>query len=737
MSQTTNYQAFETFVFRTPFFSFQEFQNNLKLLDENENLWQDFLQNKYFQEALFLASPILFDEIENFLKGYLTLPKDIEHLKMSVMRYYTRMSTRCTPFGLFAGFSLGTLDKETHIELCDLAQYKRYTRLDMNYLCSMAQKIGKEPAIRTSLKYYPNTSIYCIGNKLRYVEYFYENAKRVHFSAAVDNSEYLQIVLNKAQMGGLIEDLAVLLIDADINMEEAAAFIHELIDNQILVSEFDPEITGKDFLRQVEKTLKKVYGNESLKERIAELNQLLQKIDTEIIGETLPIYPSIERIIKKLEIAYEANFLFQTDLFKPSKQAILDKNIVQNILECLELLNKLSLPVSETLLARFAETFSSRYETREIPLLEVLDVETGIGYSPSSSGDISPLLNGYSLPDQQENVKLRWNSIQSFLHKKYLEASKNNAYSVNIEEKDVEDFKSNWEDLPITLSCMCEIFSIDDRPLIHLRSCGGSSAANLLGRFCHVTEHLESYVKEITTYEQLLNEDVIYAEIVHLPESRIGNILLRPILRSYEIPYLAKSAVDTDHQIPLSDLYVSVSGTRIFLRSKRLNKQVIPRMSTAHNFSFNAMPVYHFLCDMQTQGLRGGLGFTWGQLQNEYDFLPRVTYKNVIVSLAKWVVQTKDFEKIMEKKDKKDIHESLQLWRKDKKFLRYMVLADGDNTLFVDFENLLSVKTLYSTVKKRQSFLLEEFPFDQESGLVKNNKGEIFTNEFIIGLYKK
>lgn len=31
MSQTTNYQAFETFVFRTPFFSFQEFQNNLKL----------------------------------------------------------------------------------------------------------------------------------------------------------------------------------------------------------------------------------------------------------------------------------------------------------------------------------------------------------------------------------------------------------------------------------------------------------------------------------------------------------------------------------------------------------------------------------------------------------------------------------------------------------------------------------------------------------------------------------
>jgi len=259
----------------------------------------------------------------------------------------------------------------------------------------------------------------------------------------------------------------------------------------------------------------------------------------------------------------------------------------------------------------------------------------------------------------------------------------------------------------------------------------------MLGRFCHVDKRLEDYVKEITHFEFSQNPAQIYAEIVHLPESRLGNILLRPVLREYEIPYLAKSSVPLDNQIPLSDLFISVRQGIIILRSKKLNKEVVPRLSTAHNYSRNAMPVYHFLCDLQTQGLRGGVSFSWGSLASEFDFLPRAVYKNTILALATWKVKTDDFKKFIEKQTDTEIKEKIQQWRQARNIPQLVLLTEGDNELLVNFENVLSIKMLLSAIKKRPAFELKEFLFDLQNSVVKDDMGNPFTNEFIITLHKK
>lgn len=753
-SEKKPYGIFQRFVFRTPYIPFQEFIENLQKLDADESYWKEFLCSPSLQEPIFLASPVLHEEIGKFLEGKITSPKAIDKLKMSVLRYYVRMSTRCTPFGLFAGFSVGAFGNEIHICINDTKAYKRATRLDMHYLCSLAQTISKIKIFSGSLKYYPNNSIYRVGEKLRLIEYFYKQTRRIHNIISVEYSEYLGKILHGAISGATINELSTLIEDEDISREEAVSFIKELIDSQILISELDPTVTGESFLVRLEEKINNLPGEEELKSSLRELLILLLEVDKNITGEAIHYYSRIEDIVKKLGVPYEAKLLFQTDMHKPICEAALNKNIQADILDAMELMNKITFQQPETHLTRFAENYYERYEDKEMPLLQVLDSEMGIGYGQEQS-DISPLLNGFVLPGRQSVIAdLKWNRVQSVLLTKVLKAYQGKDYSIQITEKDFDFLKANWRDLPTTMSGICQFFSSkESKPLMYMHGIGGSSAANLLGRFCHVTAEMEDYAKEITSYEQTLEEDALLAEIVHLPESRIGNILSRPVLRAYEIPYLCKPGVEQPYQIPTSDIYVSVQGRRIFLRSKKWNKRIVPRLSTAHNFSNNSMPVYHFLCDMQTEGLRSGIGFYWGSLEQEFEFLPRAMYKDIILSLAKWKIKTEEIERLLgiERKGKngaksdtvihsvakkEDILKNVLAWRKDKQIPRFVMFPEGDNTLFIDMENHLSLLVLYSAIKKRSIFSLEEFPFEPHDAIVKDTNGGVYTNEFIFGFQK-
>jgi hypothetical protein len=123
-----------------------------------------------------------------------------------------------------------------------------------------------------------------------------------------------------------------------------------------------------------------------------------------------------------------------------------------------------------------------------------------------------------------------------------LEAYKQKQYEIQLYDADFTLQAENWTDIPDTFSVMCKIFSIkEEQSLIYFSSCGGRSGANLLARFAHIDKEIENHVLEITQKESELQKDAIIAEIVNLPESHIGNIIFRPIIRHYEITYLAKS----------------------------------------------------------------------------------------------------------------------------------------------------------------------------------------------------
>lgn len=702
---------FPDFVFRTPLFPLDAPAEDTTLSPE-------------FREALYLASPELYEGCVSKDR------KKQTKFERSVLKYRHRAMTRCTPFGLFAGCSTGKIADSTSIELPATTDSKRRTRLDMQYLCALIQEIERDPNVREQLVYYPNDSLYEIGGKYRYIEYHYKKSQRQHTVASLEIDEALATLLNVAIDGATIEQLVQALVDDEITTEQAHEYVIETIASQVLKSELDPCVVGEDVLDTLIGKLSRLQ-NVPILQPLRQIQELLNRIDAQPVGTTLPLYDEILSIVKNIGVGYEPKYLFQTDMFKPARRAQVDEKTVSRIARLIDFLAKITPPNEHPTLQNFIQAFQSRYEEAEVPLAVALDGELGLGYPVSSgSGDVNPLINDLAFPVQYSNITTSHQSpADRVLFRKYIENARKGGHVVLLEDKDFEklDFKHQFPD---TIAVMCSLL---DNDLINIKSIGGVCAANLLGRFCHIDESIMALVKEIADFEQRQTPDIIFAEISHLPESRIGNIASRPVFREHTLHYLSNCEHDgTD--IPISDLMLSIRQGRLFLRSKKYDKEVVPRLTCAHNYSMSPIPIYRFLCDLQHQRITGGLSCGWSGLLAAYDYLPRIQYKDIILSRELWRIKQEEVEG-MDKLSDSELSVRFREFLQERQMPTEVIIPDSDNELYLDLEDTQCQRLLLEEIAKRKQIVLEEFLFRNDSGIVHRGKDR-FTNEVIFAFHK-
>jgi thiopeptide-type bacteriocin biosynthesis protein len=230
-------------------------------------------------------------------------------------------------------------------------------------------------------------------------------------------------------------------------------------------------------------------------------------------------------------------------------------------------------------------------------------------------------------------------------------------------------------------------------------------------------------------------DDVVFAEIAHLPEGRVGNVVCRPHLRQYEIPFLATSALPPDRQIPLSDLTVSLRGGRIVLRSQRLRREVLPRLTSAHNFhGANNLKLYKFLCLLQEQDVTADLSWSWGACAGR-PFLPRVTWGNVVFCLAQWRLAGQTAHQIFSRNNDEG-QRRLRQWRIENQLPRFVFITEHDNQLLIDFESDLSIDALLDHIHKNQETLLVEM-FPPPGALPVRGPEGAFVHEMVLPLQRR
>lgn len=675
-------------------------------------------------ESIVVASRSLAEELASWSQE----PAEARQVSVerSLTRYLSRMCSRCTPFGLFAGVTPLTRGAEFGVALAPRSAYRRKTRLDGGLALQVHHAVLARPELRRALAYRTNTSLYRSAGRLRYAR-AKVGAERSYQLVEVFPDEHLDAVLACADRPVLATELIELLLarDPEIERDEAMEFIDTLIERQLLEPDCAPQVTGEESLGALRASLSGPDGAAfagALDETLAALAALDAR---GLGGATTADYDALCRPLAAVCALGEQKSHVQVELYKPASEASLGDEVSAALLEGVKCLRQLS-PRSDVM-ADFVRRFTARYEQRRIPLLEALDEDVGIGFEERVDRGYAPLLAGLAFREGRAGATAEpaprrahaWLARRLFAQPRgerelVLDESDLKAMAVPAEARTADAFHVFFS---LAARSQEAVRSGDFR--VHLMSCDGPSGVNLAGRFCHLDEGFRRQVTAHLAAEAALQPDAVFAEIVHLPEGRMGNVIQRPALRPYEIPILGVGAADEEHRIPLQDLTVGIENGAVVLRSTRLGKRVVPRLTTGHNTRLGFLH-YRFLASLALAE-RDALHFSWGPLES-LPYLPRVRLGKVVLALARWSLEQADIAKIEQamkglkrvasaaavERVQAEVFRTVRALRHLHDWPRFIAVADGDNKLVVDLDNVLSVDSFAQLVKGRSLARIEE-----------------------------
>lgn len=703
--------------------------------------WEDRLrsiaEDPAFKEALFLASPDLLRYWQRQASD--KLPVD---LQISLWRYVFRWHSRSTPYGLFAGVGIGSVG-DTISSSWTTEAWQSCSKLDSSIITLLCQVIISDVSLRPYLFYRLNNSLFQIGNVFHFSEKLTDDESkpgRIVLSSIDLDPSLIEVVRQVSRVNEVSFTELQTRISEQLGLQadDSAALVDELITSNLLTSNFELPVTGDGSLSAF------ITQFNRLPSQVTQpaLSALLESVSTQLAqSPTLGSYEQLQNTLQTIFSLLDPTVslpgsLVQTDLFFYPDQLTLPASVLQQIGQQYYAILPVIRSTSSSLMDTFIKRFEERYGEQEIDLLTVLDSEVGIGFSNEDTNQ-NTLLSDLFPPDSQPSypVNAPLDRLKKILYQRSLLYNLN---EVSITDEDLSELGTevSSQSVPVSWFVHGELFynpsyqetghtsspRNDSNWAFSLNPGIPSTASSILGRFCYGHSELKNKVEDLCRWEQEQHPEDLIAEIVHLPNNsaRLGNVIARPVLRTYEIPYLTPSAVSGAQTLLLPNLSVRLTSDRkIILIDKATGRRVRPRLSSAHN-PLSGDEVYQFLTQVQQSEFIIQF-WSWGSLDRQ-PYLPRVRYKNLILTPASWVID----KAVFETSAVVDIDYLRNLFR----LPRYVLLIEGDNKLLLDLEVTPAQSILVDEVKKRRVVLYEWHAGEKKTWLVNGN--ECYESELVI-----
>lgn len=431
-------EPLDFYLMRIPAFPINKLMDLNKIMDsnpsnDNTDKYITYFLEPFFLKAIYLSSKVLYKELIKFKNNELEDPKKKKKLVNSLYKYYVRMCTRPTPYGLFAGYFFGNAeDGETDI-IINNDNLNPIINLDMAYLSHLQSFLIKNNNdIRFNEIFYSNNTLYALNNKFRYVNFTNSSGEKKYFLNEVSYSEMLEYIIDISKNGMTLNELLDNLsnnVDGGTN-EQFQQYLNELINFNILVFEeiniYSEDNPGKQFY-----------------------NRYKNFINVESIGniKNLESNFSLKKIIKKekeLENLSKTKFknYFNLTLNINTKSNRISSKVLDEISRNISDLKHLKNKTTPEDLLNFRKKFYKKYGSKEVPLNEALDFDIGLGYGLQVSENITefPIINNVYSPKSKINTKYDLNLLK-FLDKRLKDCLINNLYTIELDSNDIQEIK--------------------------------------------------------------------------------------------------------------------------------------------------------------------------------------------------------------------------------------------------------------------------------------------------------
>jgi thiopeptide-type bacteriocin biosynthesis protein len=505
---------------------------------------------------------------------------------------------------------------------------------------------------------FTNSSYYQVGDFIRFVALIKGTFQLAEIEYSLNIKTVLQLCQKPVETSGIVDALK-----ETIDIDDVFEFLAYLLENQLLFSDSHPNIIGHDYFN-----------------RLGIPNDLSKK--QYIIAER----PLVDGQIK-------------AQLFK-------------HVPALVEKLQKIMLPAGLKKLEIFKTHFLQKFEQREVPVMVALDPELGVAYDNLAQGPDDDFIAKLLPINKSEDIAER---SKSLLLKTFMNGISNHESFIDLEMVEPEQ-RENIHQIPNTFSMICSV--ADER--VFIESFGGNNANALLGRFSLASNEILECCQNLAAIERDANPEVLFFDVGYMAEGYVDNINRRQSVNGLQLNILA---FDTSTEpLTLDDIYLSIRQGELILRSKKLNKRLVPRIASAYNHLRSDLPIFRLLWEIQNQCLQTDLTFSLRALFSGWDYYPEVRFKNICLAQRAWRV-----------KMPADIREPEELkhWLNKTGISQFFKTGKGDQTLTFDKEKQEDLLVLMDILRKEGTIFLEEVQRPNKY-LATDADGNPYNSQFVV-----
>lgn len=676
---------------RSPAYSYQDF---------NEQYLKEVLKTDFFRASLFFASQTLYTELRK---------KDFDYdqfspaARITLWKYLNRMCFRALPYGFFSSYSSAGWAANMEGKLCFSGEDELIVHPDFKVMLDFLSGLNTENF--DQLRYYTNNSLYQSSRELRFISQAYSAQKKfaivqVKVSAGLNKLlKYINTGRTKTEIINFLKNE----YGEDAPLEE---YFQGLLSAQVVVSALTPNVTGETFNERCLRLLENYPGID-----LRSLRSFKFRLNSR--GDLSELNEHIHFLSDRNQ--ENAGY----SLYHRCLEGGLSRAVEQRLLALIRQMDRLVADSQADHMREFKKEFSQKYDQQEVPLMLVLDPGSGIGYENMASAfdaQNDDFIDGLRSKQEGEPAA-KWGNLEKLIFKKWNALKTSGADKIVITEHDLAELPASSQPLPPGLFVLFR--NIDQE--IWIDGIGGVSGIELSARFSVTGSEMEASLKKICEQEMLINEDFVFAEIAYSPNDRTSNINQRGHYYPYEIPVLTHAVRPEHYNIKLSDLVISVRDNQVLLRSLKLNRYIIPRLSSAYNYKISSIPVFRFLCDLQYQGIKSNLSVSLTSLFPGMDYYPRLQVGEAVLCAATWIIKEEQIQRLS--MENGPLNPDLNLPERFK-------LLEGDNFLVFNQQDANDLSMFRKCIRNKKTITVTEYVSALQADL-QDQQGKPYASQLI------